>query len=81
VRGRAVPQQVLVAALLPPGCDGPALAQAFNAQARAFGRGHHRRRHQAHRAGALAFAVTAVGRCPSGAPWRRSGAHRATGCA
>jgi thiamine-monophosphate kinase len=70
----ARPRQVLIAALLPPGCDGLALAAAFNAQARrwklAIIGGDTKRTAP----GALAFAVTAVGRCDSGAPWRRSGA-------
>jgi thiamine-monophosphate kinase len=69
----ALPEHVLVAALLPAGCNGPGLAQAFNAQARDFGVaiiGGDTKRTQ----GALAFAVTGVGRCPSGTPWRRSGA-------
>jgi len=70
----AVPQQVLVAALLPPGCDGPGLAQAFNAQAREFGVAIIGGDTKRTAPGALAFAVTAVGRCPSGTPWRRSGA-------
>jgi len=69
----ALPQQVLVAALLPPGCDGPALAQAFNSQARAFGVAIIGGDTKCTAPGALAFAVTAVGRCPSGEPWRRSG--------
>src|SRR5690349_8899870 len=33
----ALPQQVLIAALLPPGCDGLPLAAAFNAQALQWG--------------------------------------------
>jgi len=71
----ALPGQVLVAALLPAGCDGEALARAFNAQARSLGvtiiGGDTKRSVSS----GLAFAVTAVGRCPGGAsPWRRSGA-------
>jgi thiamine-monophosphate kinase len=70
----AEPQQVLVVALLPPGCDGPALAAAFNAEARrlrvAIIGGDTKRTAP----GALSFAVTAVGRCASGTPWRRRGA-------
>ena len=70
----AEPQQVLVVALLPAGCDGPALAAAFNAQARSFGVAIIGGDTKRTSAGALAFAVTAVGRCASGAAWRRRGA-------
>lgn len=76
----ALPGHVLVGALLPPGCDGPGLAQAFNAEARRLGLvilGGDTKRTAP---GALAFAVTAAGRCPPGtAPWRRSGARPGDG--
>lgn len=65
-------QAVFIAALLPPGCEALALARALNAWARRFeviiGGGDTKRAPS----GALALAVTAVGRC-SGAPWLRSG--------
>jgi len=76
----AVPQQVLVGALLPPGCDGEGLARAFNAQARAFDVAIVGGDTKRTAPGALAFAVTAAGRVPGGAPpWRRSGARAGDG--
>lgn len=65
---------VFVAALLPPGCEARALAEALADRARAFGvvlGGGDTTRTQP---GALAFAVTAVGHLRSGSPWLRSGA-------
>jgi thiamine-monophosphate kinase len=65
---------VLVAALLPPGCEARELADALASHARAFGVvlvGGDTKRTQS---GALAFAVTAVGHLRSGTPWLRSGA-------
>ncbi len=67
-------QTVHVAALLPPGCDGRALAGALSRWCRAFDvalAGGDTKRAQP---GGLAFAVAATGRCAEGEPWRRSGA-------
>jgi thiamine-monophosphate kinase len=69
----ATPQTVHVGALLPPGCDGPALAAALAHWAAAFGvalAGGDTKRAPA---GCLAFAVAASGRCRGGPPWLRSG--------
>ncbi|HTE05911.1 MAG TPA: thiamine-phosphate kinase, partial [Planctomycetota bacterium] len=69
----AVPETVHVAALLPPGSDGPALAAALGAWCRAFGvalAGGDTKRSPP---GCLAFAVAASGHCRGGAPWLRSG--------
>ncbi|MHC4846779.1 MAG: thiamine-phosphate kinase [Planctomycetota bacterium] len=68
-------EAVFVAALLPPGCEARALADALRDTARSFGvvlGGGDTKRTQA---GSLSFAVTAVGRLRSGSPWLRSGAH------
>jgi thiamine-monophosphate kinase len=71
----ALPGQVLVAALLPAGCDGEGLARAFNAQARLLSVAIIGGDTKRSASSGLAFAVTAAGRCPGGAPpWRRSGA-------
>jgi len=67
-----VGEVVFVAALVPPGLSALELAQALNAWARRFGvilgGGDTKRAPE----GALALAVTAVGRC-AGPPWLRSG--------
>lgn len=71
----ALPEQVLVAALLPAGCDGEGLARAFNAEARRLGLAIIGGDTKRSLSSGLAFAVTAAGRCPGGTPpWRRSGA-------
>jgi thiamine-monophosphate kinase len=64
---------VFVAALLPPGTDGPALARALNESARSFGVTLAGGDTKATAPRTLALAVTAVGRCRQGGPWTRSG--------
>jgi len=69
----AEPLALLVAAMLPPGCDAAGLADGLADWSQRFGvplvggdtcRGA---------PGALALCVTAAGRCAQGAPWLRSG--------
>lgn len=64
---------IFVAALIPPGTDAVGLAAALNRRARAWNLtvagGDTKRAPE----GALALAVTAVGRCHGGEPWTRAG--------
>jgi len=70
----AQPQTVHVAALLPPGSDGRALAEALSRWCRSFDVALAGGDTKRARPGGLAFAVAATGRCVRGAPWLRSGA-------
>ncbi|MGQ0551914.1 MAG: thiamine-phosphate kinase [Planctomycetota bacterium] len=67
-------ESVFIAALLPPDCDGRALAAGLGAAAQRLGvaiaGGDTKRAPR----GALAFAVTALGRCAAARPWTRRGA-------
>jgi thiamine-monophosphate kinase len=67
-------ETVHVAALLPAGCDGYAHARALAEGVRRFGVALAGGDTKPAPAGALAYVVTATGRCRSGAPWLRSGA-------